>query len=68
MRKINGAGRMYSIISESLLLENDPKIRYLSFEDHYISIHLLKEKTYQKKSLKMQAMKYKSRMVIRPDK
>ena len=58
MRKINGAGRIHSIISVSLLLgtaevlENDPKIRYLSFEDHYIFIHLLKEKMVSEKMIK----------------
>ena len=58
MRKINGAGRIHSIISVSLLLgtaevlENDPKIRYLSFEDHYIFIHLLKVKMVSEKMIK----------------
>ena len=37
-----------SLLGTAKVLENDPKIRYLSFEDHYIFIHLLKKKVSEK--------------------
>lgn len=36
------------LLGTAKVLENDPKIRYLSFEDHYIFIHLLKKKSIRK--------------------
>ena len=51
------------LLGTAKVLENDPKIRYLSFEDHYIFIHLLKKKVSEK-----MIEKYKSTMVIWPDK